>query len=289
MKRNYTFALLTVIIWATMAAAVKLMLSSVPDLEALCISAVFAFLFLLLVNVFTGKIKELGRYKSKDYLTMAALGFVGLFLYSALYYYGLSKLSSQTACILNYLWPAALVLFSCIILREKITALKIAALAMSFAGVMIMSSGASESGAHSASGVIACILAALCYGLYCVLNRKKDYDQNISMMVVWLTVAICSAVSGPWLETWAPISGTQWIGLLWLGVVVDAIAYLLWALALTGTENIAGIANLAYLTPFLSLIFSALILHEHVTARDLAALLFIVGGIVMQKIFDKEA
>jgi drug/metabolite transporter (DMT)-like permease len=272
-----------------MAAAVKLMLSSVPDLEALCISAVFAFLFLLLVNVFTGKIKELGRYKAKDYLTMAALGFLGLFLYSALYYYGLSKLSSQTACILNYLWPAALVLFSCIILREKITALKIAALAMSFAGVMIMSSGASESGAHSASGVIACILAALCYGLYCVLNRKKDYDQNISMMVVWLTVALCSAVSGPWLETWVPIGGTQWIGLLWLGVVVDAIAYLLWALALTGTENIAGIANLAYLTPFLSLIFSALILHEHVTARDLAALLFIVGGIVMQKIFDKEA
>ena len=36
---------------------------------------------------------------------MAGLGFVGLFLYSALYYYGLMQLSSQEACIVNYLWP----------------------------------------------------------------------------------------------------------------------------------------------------------------------------------------
>ena len=289
MRKNYTFGLITVLIWASLASTVKLLLASVPDLEALFISAIFAFLFLLVLNIFSGKIKEMKRYKARDYLTMAGLGFLGLFMYSALYYYGLSKLSSQTACILNYLWPAAIVLFSCLILKEKISVMKAAALGMSFVGVIIMSTGSSEGGAHSVSGIVACILAALCYGLYCILNLKKDYDQNIAMMVVWLTVAVCSALIGPFIETWVPLEGTQWLGMLWLGVVVDAVAYLLWALALSGADNISGIANLAYLTPFLSLIFSAVLLHEQVTARDLVALVFIVGGIAVQKIFDRES
>ena len=51
---------------------------------------------------------------------MAGLGFIGLFMYSALYYFGIEQLSSQEACILNYLWPIMIVLFACVILKEKL-------------------------------------------------------------------------------------------------------------------------------------------------------------------------
>ncbi len=289
MKRNYIYGGVTVLIWSTMAAVVKTLLSAVPDLEALAVSGFLAFLFLLAVNGANGDLKKLRNYTLKEYGIMSGLGFIGLFLYSALYYYGLSRLTSQEACILNYLWPMMLVLFSCLILKEKLSGLKIGAMVCSFTGILILSAGGGNlAGGENMSGMICCILAAACYGLFSVLNKKADLDQSITMMVIWLTVAVCSLVLGMATEVWVPIRGMQWLGMLWLGVVTDAVAYLLWALALNGAENTAAIANLAYLTPFLSLIVSGVFLKEKIQMRGVAALVFIIGGIFLQGIVERR-
>ena len=287
MKKNYLYAILTVLIWSTMAAVVKLLLSDIPNMEALAISSAFAFLFLLIINIKNGAIQKMRSYSGKDYAIMAGLGFIGLFLYSALYYYGLAELTSQEACILNYLWPIMIVIFSAVILKEKITVIKGAAIICSFVGIIILSTGSgSLPTGNTMLGMISCIVAAVCYGLFSVLNKKANYDQGIAMMVIWFVTAVCSAILGLTTEIWQPMVGTQWLGMIWLGVIVDAVAYLLWALALNGVENTAKIANLAYLTPFLSLIVSALVLGEQIKMRAVIALVFIVGGILVQSFYD---
>lgn len=287
MKKNYIYAFTTVLIWSTMAAVVKAILSDIPNLEALSVSSYLAFAFLLIINIKNGSIKEIHKYSIKDYGVMSGLGFVGLFLYSALYYYGLAQLTSQEACILNYLWPIMLVVFSCIILKEKMTVMKGMAMFCSFLGIVILSIG--NSGATNGNvvwGMISCITAAACYGWFSVLNKKTDYNQNICMMVIWLVVAVCSMVLGLFTEEWVSIKGVQWLGMIWLGVVIDAVAYLLWALALRGVENTAKIANLAFLTPFLSLIVSSIFLKEKIQPRAFVALLFIIGGILIQNLYE---
>lgn len=289
MKKNYTFALITILIWASMATMVKVLLAEIPNLQALAVSGVFAFIFLLLINLKTGKLKELKQYRAKDFGSMAGLGFLGLFLYSALYYYGIGQLGAQEACILNYLWPMMIVLFSCLILKERVTVLKCVAMVCSFLGIVILSLGKSEAvGGNTTVGMAACIVAAACYGLFSVLNKKKDYDQNITMMVIWFTVAVCSFAVGPFMEEWVPIHGVQWLGIVWLGVMTDAVAYLLWALALKGAEDTAKIANLAYLTPFLSVVISALVLKERIKPQALVALILIVGGIMLQSLCERK-
>lgn len=272
-----------------MATMVKLLLADIPNLQALAVSGVFAFLFLMLMNGKTGKLKEMKQYRAKDFCSMAGLGFLGLFLYSALYYYGIGQLGAQEACILNYLWPMMIVLFSCLILKERVTALKCVAMVCSFLGIVILSLGKSEvTGGNTTAGMVACIVAAACYGLFSVLNKKKDYDQNITMMVIWFTVAVCSFAVGPFMEEWVPIHGVQWLGILWLGIMTDAVAYLLWALALKGAEDTAKIANLAYLTPFLSVVISAVVLKEKLKPQALAALILIVGGIMLQSLCERK-
>lgn len=289
MKKNYIFALVTVLIWATMATTVKVLLSDIPNLQALSISGVFAFLFLLLLNVKTGKIKEMKRYSVKEYGVMSGLGFIGLFLYSALYYYGIGQLSSQEACILNYLWPMMLVVFSCLILKERLTVMKGVAMLCSFFGIVILSVGnGGTTNGNATLGMLACIFAAACYGLFSVLNKKADFDQNIAMMAIWFTVAVCALVVGVMTEDWVPIRGLQWLGILWLGVVTDAVAYLLWALALKGVRDTAKIANLAYLTPFLSVLISAIFLKEKIELQALVALVLIVGGILLQNVYERK-
>lgn len=287
MKKNYIYAITTVIIWSTMATIVKKMLYNIPNLEALFVSSIFAFLFLLLINVKNGVIREIKQYSIKNYIMMSGLGFLGLFLYSALYYYGLAQLTSQEACILNYLWPMMLVLFSCVILKEKLTFTKGIAMLFSFCGIIILSLGnGGFSAGNTALGIISCIVAAACYGLFSVLNKKANYNQNISMMVMWFVVAIFSMIVGLMTETWVPIKGKEWFGILWLGIVINAVAYLLWALALKGVENTAKIANFAYLTPFLSLIVSAIFLKEKIQLGAFIALVFIVGGILLQNLYE---
>ena len=285
--KKYIFAGSTVLIWSTLAAMVKVLLGDMPNLQMLAISSVFAFAFLLILNVSNGSVKIMKQYTAKDYIKMAGLGFLGLFLYSALYYYGIGQLTSQQACILNYLWPIMLVIFSCIILREKLTVMKAVAMVCSFIGIIILTvgMGGTSTGGNVTAGVASCIIAAACYGLFSVLNKKADYNQNIAMMIIWLTTAVCAGVLGLCTEQWVAVKGVQWLGLIWLGVVVDAVAYLMWALALNEAENTATIANLAYLTPFLSLIVSAIFIKERVDVTAVIALVFIIGGILMQSVF----
>lgn len=182
-----------------------------------------------------------------------------------------------------------LVICSCLILKEQFTLIKGFAMLCSFIGIILLSTGGEKiTTGNTVLGMLSCIAAAVCYGLFSVLNKKADYEQNISMMVIWLSVAVYAAILGCMIEEWQPIRGAQWLGILWLGVVIDAIAYLLWALALKGMENTAKIANFAYLTPFLSLIVSAIVLKEAITLRAMLALLFIVGGILIQSFCEHK-
>ena len=290
MNKSRFFAIFTVLIWATNPAVVKSMLGEIPNMQALSAGSFMAFLFLLGVNLKKGTLRDAKKYAPRQYGCMALLGFTGMFLYNALYYFGLTQLTSQEACIINYLGPLMLVLFSCLLLKEKLTMMKIVAMLCSFAGIVILSSGGGASAAEGSRwpGVLCCIIAAACYGLFSVLNKKADFDQNIAMPVMWLTTALCSLVFGLLTESWVPLSGMQWLGMLWLGAIISGAAYLTWALALKEAENTAAVANLAYLTPFLALIISAVFLGEGLHPRAVIALIFIVVGILPQSFFDQK-
>ena len=283
MKKSYLYASITVVIWATLAPVVKLLLNDIPSFEALTISSTFAFVFLLIVNIISGAIKLMKTYRFTDYLIMAGLGFIGLFMYSALYYFGIAQLSSQEACILNYLWPVALIVFSCLILKEHFTGRKALAVALSFAGIVVVMMGKREGGGGNLLlGSAACILAAVSYGLFSVLNKKKNLDQSITMMVAWFVSAVGGSILCTVFHAWSPMSFFQVLGLIYLGIMAQAAANLFWAIGINYAKNTALVANFAFLVPFLSVLVSTTMLHEPLSLSALAALVLIVSGILIQ-------
>ena len=277
-------ALITVAMWSTLAPAAKLVMTDLPNLEMLCITAGLAFLFLLIYNGVRGKLSLFMKMPGKAILKMAGLGFLGLFLYSSLYYYGIDQLTSSEACILNYLWPMMIVVFSGILLHEPMTPKKILSMLLSFLGIVILSLGGDHGTGNAFLGIAACIIAAACYGLFSVLNKKEDMDQELTMMVIWLTTSLCALLTSLFGTHWVPVHGLSWLGLVWIGVFLNAIAYLLWALAINGTDSTASIANLAYLVPLLSMVISILFLHEPLRLRVVVSLILIVGGILLQNV-----
>ena len=280
MSSNF-YAAITVILWGAMPALTKDLLNALPNFETLALSSLFAFLFLLAVNL-RGGLRNLSAGKI---FTASWLGFLGLFLYSAFFYYGLDRLTSQEACILNYLWPLMIVLFSCPILGEKLTRRKLLAVGMSFAGVVLVMFGGIEESLSSEKifGALSCVVAAACYGLFSVLNKKIRLEQKFAMMIIWATTAICSFVSGYFWEVWTLPTLGQFIGLIWLGVMIDAVAYLTWALALEKTSNTARTANLAYLVPILAIFISTFAFGEELSTAVFPALILILAGIFISR------
>ena len=287
-KKQIVYALITVFLWATMAPAVKLMQDSVPTTEVLFLAGVFSVVFLLGRLIANGKVKEYRTFGARNYKVVLGLGFLGFFVYEFLYYFGIAQLTASTACILNYLWPVMLVLFSCLILKEPFTTRKVLAMVASFLGVVVLSAGGNDQyGAHPVLGIVGCIVAAVSYGLFSVLNKREDLDQDLCMPIYWGVTMVSGLIAGFVEGGWTMPDLKTWLILAWLGVMANAVGYLIWAIALNDSKNSARIANFAFLVPVLSMLLSALILREQIHWNGIAALVLILGGILYQS-YEKE-
>ncbi len=287
-KKQIVYAVLTVFLWATMAPAVKLMQDSVPTTEVLFLAGLFSVVFLLGRLIANGKVKEYRTFGAQNYKVVLGLGFLGFFVYEFLYYFGIAQLTASTACILNYLWPIMLVLFSCLILKEPFTTRKVLAMVASFLGVVVLSAGGNDQyGAHPVLGIVGCIVAAVSYGLFSVLNKREDLDQDLCMPIYWGVTMVSGLIAGFVEGGWTMPDLKTWLILAWLGVMANAVGYLIWAIALNDSKNSARIANFAFLVPVLSMLLSALILREQIHWNGIAALVLILGGILYQS-YEKK-
>ena len=289
MKKEYFCAIISVLLWSTTATISKLLLGSLDSMQILLVSSLFSFIFLLIINCFNGSIKEIKKYKPKDYLIIFALGVIGIFLYDLFFYLGINAMQASQAFIINYLWPIMTVLFACIILKEKFTIRKIIAIIISFIGVIIVSSNGNLLSIEKSSlmGTIYCLLAALLYGLFSVLNKKQNYNKYTSMMLFYFNSTIISLIYVIATKRFFVPELSQTLGLLWIGMFTSAIAYTSWALALAKGDT-ARISNIAYLTPFISLVWTGIVLKEKISFYSVLGLVIIVLGIFIQMKNKKE-
>ncbi len=284
MKKQYLLAAICIFLWSTLATISKILLGSYTSFQMLGASMFFAFLFLLVINIATGNIKNLKGYKPKDYLILALIGLPGMFLYYVFYYAGTSLMGNASqAFIVNYLWPIMSVVFACILLKEKMTARKIIAVAVSFFGVIVSLAGELLHFEKTALiGALCCALGAVSYGSFTALVQKFRYDKRLSMMVYCFVSFVLTLIIN--ITTGTPFSPNivEVMGFAWSGIFVTGIASTLWAIALE-SGNTAKISNLAYITPFLSTLWSAIFLpDENITVYAIIGLVIMILGIFIQ-------
>ena len=289
MKKSYILAFLTIIIWSTMPTVSKLLLGQLDSYTLLSLSTLLAGVIMFIVNICFKKWSIIKSYSIKDYAKMAAISLPGVFFYYAFYYAGAAILSASQAFIINYLWPVMSIIFACLILKEKMTVRKIVAVALSFLGVFTVAGNDLISfNAQSIKGMLLCFLAAVSYGLYTALNKKSSFDKQVSITVSMFVTGLLSLIIAFVRGENIFIQPAQLLGLLWNGLFTMAVANLLWMLALQA-GNTAKISNLAYITPFLSLVWTFLILREPIKPLSIIGLCIIVVGIFIQLKDTKKA
>ena len=78
------------------------------------------------------------------------------------------------------------------------------------------------------------------------------------------------------------------LGFMWNGIFSVAIANTFWVMALE-TGKTEKVSNLAYITPFLSLIWTSLFLNEEIKLNSLIGLMIIIFGILIQMKDKKQS
>ena len=78
------------------------------------------------------------------------------------------------------------------------------------------------------------------------------------------------------------ISFGETVGLLWLGIFIDAVAFVCWAIAIQNND-VSAVVNFSYLTPVVAMLLSAAILKESVSLYSVIGFAIIISGIVLQE------
>ena len=289
-KRAYLYACIAVLFWSTSASAFKLCLSpdylNMPVVSLLFGASVASSIALFVFLSFSKKLSLLKALSKKDFLRSALLGFLNPFLYYTVLLKAYSILPAQEAQPLNFVWPLTLVLLSVPLLKQKIKRRDILAILISFFGVLVISTEGRILSFELTDplGVALATGSSIPWALFWIYNMKSKQDEVVGMFLnfifatayVFLLLLLLGELKIPGL--WGAF-GATYVGLFEMG-----ITFLIWLKALKLSETTAHVTNLIYLVPFLALVVIFFVLGEEILHSTIIGAIFIVGGIIFQKL-----
>lgn len=288
-RHAYAAAGAAILFWATVATAFKLSLRSIGVMDLLAVSSLTSCAVLAIVLAFTGSLRNVFRWPARAYARSAGLGLLNPFLYYLVLFKAYDLLPAQEAQPLNYTWPLVLVLFSVLFLRQRATVWMFAALAVSFAGVVVI---ATHGDVYSLQftdpfGVLLATGSSAIWATYWIISMRDERDPVERLLVNSMfgtAFVLVLYVAGGHVRA-LPAEGI--LGGMYVGCFEMGVTFVLWLRALQRSAHAALVSNLVYLSPFLSLLVIHFVLGEEVRASTIAGLLLIVGGIVLQRLTSK--
>jgi drug/metabolite transporter (DMT)-like permease len=284
-QRAFLYALGAIGLWSTVATAFKMTLRTVTPLQLVVFSSLVSFLVLFFLLLVGGKLPHLLPRFLADWVRSALLGLLNPFLYYVVLFAAYSRLLGQEALVLNYTWPITLVLLSALILRQAVGLKTLAALCLSFSGVILIATRGALSAMSFSDplGVGLAVGSSLVWSLFWLLNVKDRREETVKLCLNFFFGFIYSLIAlliagGPVLP-----SLYGWLGIAYIGLFEMGITFVLWMKALRLTRRTALISNLVFLSPFLSLLFIHFMLGEELYVSTLLGLVLIVGGILLQR------
>ena len=290
-KKAYIYAVSAVLFWSTAASAFKLTLRYANALQLLLFSSCTSLAALLLILLFQGKMPLLFASSKRDLFRSLCIGGLNPFLYYLVLFRAYSILPAQQALTLNYTWPIMLVLLSIPLLKQRITGRSILALAISFFGVIVITTHGDFTSLRFSEpvGVSLALGSSVVWGLFWILNLRDRRDEVVKLFLnfVFGTVLIFPVT---FLFTPVTFPGFPGIfGTIYVGLFEMGITFVLWLKGLQTSNTTAHVGNLVYIAPFLSLMFIRVVVGEIIAVSTVAGLVCITAGIMLQEHERRES
>jgi drug/metabolite transporter (DMT)-like permease len=279
------YASLAILCWSTVASAFKISLRHLDPMNLLLYSSTVSTFVLFILLVSQKKWTLLSNLKALDLGNAAIRGFLNPFLYYVVLFKAYTLLKAQEAGTLNYIWPVTLVLLSIPFLKQKISLWSIIAIAVSFLGIVIISTEGRLSTLEfrEPAGVMLAVGSSIFWSFYWIMNVRDQQDEIVKLFMNFAagTIMVLLAILFFGKPVWPSFEGMA--GAIYIGLFEMSLAFFLWLKAMKLTENAARVSNLVYLSPFISLMIIRLSIGEKIAGSTLVGLSMIVLGIILQQ------
>jgi len=208
--------------------------------------------------------------------------------------WGVSKALASNGAILNLLIPAISAVLASLMLREKLTMLRTAALLIGLAGVLLMSLSDLREASFQETTFLAGNLLILMgclgssfYNVYCKRLMRRFSEIEI-LIFSYITASVASLPFLLWMEpaslrSFRFLDEKSWIAFAFLAIFMYGASMLLFFTALQHLEVTTASASL-YLVPVFGVLLAVLLVGERLkTAQVLGSITVLVSTLLVMR------
>ena len=263
-------------IWGGMYVVSKVVLEIIPPFTLVSLRLILGAITLAIVLAFRG----FPKFSHKQLWQVLGVGFVGYGISLSLQFLGTKLSTAANGSLVTSATPAFVLIFASILLREKVTWLRLMALLLATLGVVaVIDPRSAQLNPELFSGNLLLIGAAVTWALYSVLVRKSTQTMEVLpfSLVAFVGGLPVTLPAGAW-EMQAVGLGEISVGVvggvLFLGIICTALAMVLWNTAFAYLD--ASVASLTFFAqPIVGTLLGWLFLGEKITP------LFLLGGLLI--------
>lgn len=282
--------LLALLLWSTVAATVRPLIESLGPCLFLAITSGGAGIVLWILAACRHRDWKYPLRLPSAYLAWGGLSFVLYFGFYSVAFSLVDRATTMQLNLVNYLWPALLLLFSIPILRMRPRVLHlIPGIALACAGIGV--STLNEHGLHTlGAGILAepaafilMLCAACAWGLFSTLARRFVNSSHTGGVAVFqLAVGSLFLVAHLFCGRAPQWQDLSWMLLAYVTIFPTALGYLFWE---TGMRhgNVSLLATCSYYLPVTSTLIGCLFLGVPLTRSLLIGAVLVTAGAILSR------
>lgn len=260
-------------------------MSYLTPAELVLYATISSTLILFVVISYQKKLGEVKQHIKKNFAITLLLGSINPFLYYLVLFKAYDLLPAQEAQAINYTWALMLAFFSVIFLKQKLTLKDIIAGVVCYFGVLIIATKGEPFSLNFSNleGVMYALLSTVLWSLYWIFNTKSKTDPIVGLFANFLIsiplIIIYFIVTQPLvLPSINGVLAACYVGLFEMG-----ITFIFWLKAMQSATSTSKIANLIFISPFISLVFIYFIVGEKIYFSTIIGLCAIIFGLIVQQ------
>ena len=294
-KRNYAYlaaTLVSIIYGVTFTVAKDVMPKFVLPYGFILLRVAGSAVLFWAVSSFGPKEK----IEPKDFPRIAAAAFFGVALNMLTFFKGLSYTSPIMGAVLMCTTPMIVLVFSALLLRERLSSKKIFGLILGLIGtaVLILYGKSIHNAPKASLGNLLVFVNAISYGFYLIIVKKLMNKYNAFTFVKWIyTFGLLMVFPFGWNEFQAIIWPQIPLGIYYkIGFIVVFSTFLTYLLNLISMRELkpTTVAVFIYLQPLFASVFAIGLGKDEISAVKLiAAVLIFIGVYLVTLVNDTKA
>lgn len=231
------------------------------------------------------------KIDKKDYLKFAILSVFGIAINQIMFFEGLNLTTPINSSIIMTTTPILVLCLSILILKNRITLVKLAGIIAGCCGavILILKKGEVSFNSETFTGNLFTFINAISFGLYLVLVKSITSKYKPLTIMTWLFtfgfILILPFCLSPFIQTnFSAIPSYIWLSLAYVVIGATFFGYLLYNYALVNLSATAT-SSYIYLQPVIATIVAVILGKDYPGFMEYFSVMLIFSGVYLASIY----